>query len=96
MDAAQVRNRYCRTYLVLDVTGALPYALIAVLWCGSVGAGLPEEEDGDEDGSGRGREGLGHCSLREGLMMRLWALLGLMALPRLFHYLSKWQVGVVS
>ncbi|EFJ39657.1 hypothetical protein VOLCADRAFT_100708, partial [Volvox carteri f. nagariensis] len=31
MDAVKVRNRYCRTYLLLDVIGALPYALIAVL-----------------------------------------------------------------
>ncbi|GIL78218.1 hypothetical protein Vretifemale_7663, partial [Volvox reticuliferus] len=81
MDAVKVRNRYFRTYLLLDVIGALPYALIAVLVCGSVEAGVS------------GGDGIvyGHCSVRDALMLRLWSLLPLATLPRLLQYLSKWQ-----
>ncbi len=60
--------------------GALPYAAIPLLVCGSSEAGVPGGQ-------------LGGCSLRLGLELRLFSLLSLAVMPRLFHYLGKWQVG---
>ncbi|PNH08058.1 Potassium/sodium hyperpolarization-activated cyclic nucleotide-gated channel 4, partial [Tetrabaena socialis] len=78
MYAGMVRSRYCRTYLLVDLIGALPYSLISVLVCGSVDAGVPGGN-------------LGNCSDHGGLLLRLWALLSLASLPRLLYYLNKWQ-----